>query len=371
MRFSPRTPSVSTSQGRLWLFGISIATVFGGLSVLLLKVGLGLVGRSLTWTQALAGLPDWYVWALLVPLVVTLARAFPLDHERWGASLAVHIPLGLGVALLELTVFTGVNVWYNRAFLDPADPSFLATYVAVVARWLPLALLIYALIVAIVTAVDHARSAREGAIAAARLETELVRAKAQALQSQIQPHFLFNTLNSIATLVREGRRDEAVDAMAALGGLLRSSIKLSDRVEISLRQELGLIEDYLRLEQYRMADRLKVHYEIDPHALPARVPNMLLQPLVENAVIHGLASQTTGGVIRVTATRFNGHLDLSVHDTGCGFAGVPAEGIGLRNVRERLRAHHGDSASMAIESSPGHGTQVGIRLPFLRSVESS
>ena len=363
MMQTSRAITAGPSQGRLWLIALSIATLFGGLSVLLLKAGLAAVGRPLTWTQAMAGLPDWYLWALLVPLVVALARAFPLDHGRWGVSVGVHIPLGVAVALFELAIFTLVSTWYNRVFLD-LTPSFLPTFITVVARWLPLALVVYALIVAIVTAVDHAGRAREGAVAAARLETQLVRAKAHALQAQIHPHFLFNTLNSIATLVREGRCDDAVTAMAALGGLLRSSMRLSDEVDTSLKGELRLIEDYLRLEQYRMDDRLNVQYDIDPEALEARVPNMLLQPLVENAIIHGLADLGPGGGIRLAAVRTNGHLDLAVHDTGRGFEGSPPEGIGLRNVRERLRAHHGDAATMVIESSPGAGTRVAIRLPF-------
>lgn len=356
-------PITSLSRGASWLIALSIATVFGGLSVVLLKVGLALAGTPLSWPRALAGLPDWFLWALLVPLVAALARAFPLDRQAWGRSLAIHAPLGIGVALVELGVFTAVNMWYNRAVLGLQYPSFSTAYLNTVARWLPLALLIYALIVAVVMAMDHSRRAQEREVAAARLETELVRAKAHALQAQIRPHFLFNTLNSIAMLVREGRRDDAVSAMASLGSILRSSMTL-EGAETSLEGELRLLGDYLRLEQVRMEDRLQVEYDVDPAALPARVPNMLLQPLVENALRHGLGDLPTGGSIRVTAACSDGHLDLTVQDTGRGFAGAPADGIGLRNVRERLRAHHGDAAALRIDSAPGAGTRVGIRLPF-------
>lgn len=349
---------------RLWLAGVAVATVFSATSVLLLKAGSAVNGAPLPWVRALAGAPDWYVWALFLPVVVLLARRFPLDHGRWGRSLAVHVPLGLGVALLELGAFTLVNVWYNRAVLGSPYPSLGWAYVNILSRWLPLAFLIYALVVAIMTAVDHARRSRERAVTAARLETELERAKAHALRAQIQPHFLFNALNTIAMLVRQGRGDAAVEAMASLGGILRRSMDPAGGVETTLERELAFVEDYLRVERYRLEDRLRVSFDVDPAALGARLPPLILQPLVENAVRHGIADLAQGGAITITARHDGGALDLSVHDTGRGFHEPPAEGIGLSNVRARLHAHYGGQARLAITSDPGRGTLVTIRLPY-------
>lgn len=341
--------------------GFGAATVFAIVSALLLKGGRSVTGSPISWPRAFAGTADWYVWALLVPVVVYLARRYPVDR-RWGLGLAVHGVLALAVALVELAVFAVISLWYNQSVLGTPFPDFGYAYLNIVAQWLPVALLIYGLIVALVTAVDRSRRARDREVAAARLGTDLARARLHALQAQIQPHFLFNALNTVSNLVRSSDRADAVEAMAALGRLLRRVMELSGDTETTLARELDFVRDYLELERYRMEERLEVVYRIEPGVAEARVPAMVLQPIVENAVRHGIAPLAGGGMITVKAQRRGGRLEVTIGDDGAGFEDAE-EGVGLGNVRDRLRAHYGEAGELMVRSASGRGTRVRVRIP--------
>lgn len=352
------------SLPRLFGVAVAVATVIGGVSTLLIRVTTGWLGAPTPWPQAASGWVDWYIWAALTPVVVGLARVFPVREQEWVRGVARHGLLALLVGVVELALFASVMSYYYGVVMGVELAPFTDRYVALIGRWLPVQMLIYALIVAMVTAVENGRRARVREVRAARLETELSRAQLHALQAQVQPHFLFNTMNTISMAVREERNHEAVTMMAHLSGLLRRSIVAAVRPETTLMREVAFTRHYLRLERYRMEDRLEVEWEMDAQVLDARVPTMLLQPLVENAVRHGLSDLPEGGRVAVRAFADSGSLHLVVEDDGRGLRPDSGEGTGIQNVRRRLAARYGDRASLTLIPGDGGGTVARILLPL-------
>jgi two-component system, LytTR family, sensor kinase len=205
------------------------------------------------------------------------------------------------------------------------------------------------------------------ALRARELEKHLVDAELSALRMELNPHFLFNTLHSVAGLIRRGDGDRAVDVLADLGDLLRTTLDSSRRPEVPLAEELALIERYLAIEGVRFADRLEVRIDVEPEARAAAVPSMILQPLVENALRHGVARRTGPGRVEISAARQGERLCLAVGDSGPGFAdagGTGISGVGLRNTASRLRARYGERADLQVGASPLGGAAVSIRVPF-------
>ncbi|MFW6084870.1 MAG: sensor histidine kinase [Gemmatimonadota bacterium] len=350
----------------LRLFGIALAlaTAIGLFSTVLLKVALTGSGNALTWAEAATGWIDWYIWAALTPLVVWLALRFPITADGWPRTVSVHVLLAVVVSAVELGLYGLVATGYNELFMGRDLRPFADRYLTLVGRWLPIQMLIYSLIVTVVTAVQHGRRARERDVTAANLETELARTQVHALQAQIQPHFLFNTLNTISMAVRQGRNDVAVRMMAHLSGVLRRSMEAAVRPETTLRRELRFIEDYLEIEKHRLEERLETRWNVDEVVMNARVPTMLLQPLVENAVRHGIAERPEGGEITIHAQKVNGTVDVRVEDTGAGLDPDAEDHIGLENVRRRLDARYGTGASFDLAPRPGGGTVARVILPL-------
>ncbi len=198
----------------------------------------------------------------------------------------------------------------------------------------------------------------------ARLNEQLAKAQLRALRQQIEPHFLFNALNTIAGLVREGQNDGAVDMIAGLSDLLRRTLRTSDKQQMLLGEELEVAEKYLEIEKARFAERLQVRVDVPRELLRARVPSLILQPIVENAVKHGIAKRVQGGTIGIRAVRVNGTLTVSVLNEGPGFpANWERTGIGLENVRERLASLYGLEAVLRVVSEE-RGPSVEISLPY-------
>lgn len=202
---------------------------------------------------------------------------------------------------------------------------------------------------------------------AAQLEKRLAETELKALRQQMHPHFLFNTLNTAAVLVREKRNDEAVTLLARLGALLRMSLDQTGVQKVTVRQELDFLGRYLEIQQMRFADRMRVRIEVAPEALDAKIPNLLLQPLVENAIIHGIAPKAGAGCVEVLGQVRGGMLHFEVRDDGPGLEqprGRPRNGVGLANTRERLQRFYGSRSQMVLRSEPGRGVSVRIVLPY-------
>ena len=311
----------------------------------------------------------WYGWGALTPLVLWLGRRFPLERSDWWRRALVHIVLADVVAWVHLLFY----VWTWRALtpnqigqLPFGEVLHTAAREHYIFDWL-----VYWAVLGSDYFLAYFRRARELELAAAQLQRQLAEAQLQALKMQLHPHFLFNTLNTIATLVRKQDNDAAVQMLAGLGDLLRHTLEQVDKQQVSLREELDFIERYLAIERARFHDRLTVRMRIAPETLTAAVPSLILQPLVENAVRHGIARRAAAGVIEITAAREAGKLRLQVRDDGPGLPenfAAEDEGVGLRNTRMRLARLYGDEHSIALRN--GAGLKVDLIIPFRAVAET-
>ena len=317
--------------------------------------------RILTW-QLVSG----YIWFAISPIILYLARRFPFDGGRWKKSVPVHLVACLAIAfgqlLLDAFVLTRLGYPWNREF-----PNFFEAYKFFVLVNLHLSILIYMGVVAIWSTYSYYQKYRERELHSSQLEARLAQSRLQVLKMQLHPHFLFNTLNAISELIHKD--PESADRMLTdLSDLLRLSFENLEVQEIPLKQELEFLEKYLEIEQMRFHDRLTVEMRIAPDTLDASVPNMILQPLVENAIKHGIAPRSSGGRIDINAVRSNGHLEITVKDDGLGvpfgdFENLP-EGVGLSNTRRRLRHLYGDGHRFNLEKRDEGGCGVYLEIPF-------
>ncbi len=322
--------------------------------------------HPIPWRQALFwALSDWYIWAALSPVVWWLARLFHLSRESWTQDLRVHLPACVIVALchpLLLAVVSQLFGWKSEppmTFFERFQGAF-----AIKFHW---NLVTYWVIVGVSLALDYYRKYRERELATAQLEARLAQAQLEALKMQLHPHFLFNTLHAISALMYSDL-DAADRMLARLSELLRLTLRNVGAQEVTLKQELDFLERYLEIEQTRFADRLSVRMDIDPAALEAQVPNLLLQPLVENAIRHGIAPREEAGRIEIYARRVNGTLQLQVRDDGPGLSEgqelKPNEGIGLANTRARLQQLHGAAQRFELRNGADGGLVVSVTIPF-------
>ncbi|HTL04599.1 MAG TPA: histidine kinase [Gemmatimonadales bacterium] len=312
------------------------------------------------------GMPYWYLWALLVPLVGGALRRLPLRRERWLLPAAVHLAIAFGVALLHSLLEMAIQ--HGLGLRHSSFSGFTEMSLSHALYQLPYDLLAYGAILGALIAVDSSRRARREQLATAALATQLAEARLAALRTQLNPHFLFNAMNSIAMLVRKREHDTAISMIAGLSALLRDFLAEHPPQEIPLRDELAFVERYLAVEQLRFQDRLTVRIEADPRALDAYVPNLVLQPLVENALKHGIARRASAGDLAIRASAENGTLTLSVADDGPGPNGNGhGEGVGLRNIAARLGHLYGARAGLRLERGPGGGALATLTLPYRRA----
>ncbi|HEX8000394.1 MAG TPA: histidine kinase [Pyrinomonadaceae bacterium] len=314
-----------------------------------------------------------YLWALLTPLVIWLARRFPIERGSLR-SLLVHLLASICVSLLQL----GSYVLLNHLLLADAARSFsvMQSFRGLFVAEFHTSLIIYWALVGLSHAYDYYRRYHERErrtaqleLEASQLETQLAQAQLDALRMQLHPHFLFNTLNTISVLMQEDV--EAANRMLVrLSELLRLALRNTEAHEVSLKQELEFLRGYLEIEQTRFQDRLRVLWQVAPDTLDAQVPNLLLQPLVENAIRHGIAPRATAdtaGTIEISAERHNGTIELRVRDDGAGLS-LPQErntsGIGLANTQARLQQLYGDAHHFRLAPAEGGGLIVSVTIPF-------
>ncbi|NOT60882.1 MAG: histidine kinase [Acidobacteria bacterium] len=312
-------------------------------------------------TLVLWQLVVWYAWGLLTPLVLLLGRRFPLERGKLGRNALLHLIGGFAFAATHMAFST----FMGRLVLpvDMGRLPFLTVFRNTALQDLPFELMIYGGVLGSGYAFSYYRRFRERELAAAQLQQQLAEAQLQALKMQLHPHFLFNTLNTIAALVRQQDNDTAVRMLAGLGDLLRYALAQADKQEVPLQQEIEFIEQYLELEQMRLGDRLTIHLQIAADALDAAVPNLMLQPLVENAVKHGIAPRANGGRIEISAWRTPHQLHLQVSDDGSGLAATAnAAGLGLANTRARLASLYGTEHEFTLQNSAG--LTVKIVIPY-------
>lgn len=357
------------SFARWWL--VSFA-VFGLLA--LASVGQLGVTRSMPVGELLnIAARDWLYWAIVAPVVFLFVYRFPIDRENWKRAVPVHIILGVVLILLG-------NVWADALMSNrmgpppemkggpppgpdgfgsgrggpggrPPKPPFFIGF----------RMPFYLGILSVAHAALYSRRARERERNSLELQASLAKARLDALKTQLQPHFLFNALNAIASLVHENP-DKADEMLVSLSDLLRRTLDVSGDQELPLKGEMELVERYLSIERVRFGKRLKVVTEIEPETEKAMVPALMLQPLVENAIKHGLESRPEAGLVKITVRREEGDVILSVADDGAGLSEPITEGIGISNTKARLRELYGDKAALNLKNCGG--LVVEVKIPF-------
>lgn len=320
----------------------------------------------------------WYVWMPAAPATLLLIRRFPFSRERALASSA-RLAAGSGAIYFVVTNTRYLlrvlpNLWLPPEADLPVDwRSYLNTQL----ERTPLDFLTYCGLFAASFAVDYYSKYQRRAdevlqlqLRGAQLQAELVRAQLTALRGQLHPHFLFNSFNAVTTLIRQKRNDEAVETVARLGELLRFIMDHLDRQELRLGDELDFIRSYLDVEQVRFGAKLRAVFAVEPETLGCRVPSLLLQPLVENAIKHGISQRIAPGEVRIAAHRAAGRLRLEIQNDG-GEAPPPpparSTGIGLRNTRRRLDHVYGDGYRFETLPQPGGGMLIRLDLPWRES----
>ncbi len=319
------------------------------------------------WGEArLWAVPDFLIWALLIPYIVWFSRHTPLDRRTWLRAVLVH--------LAAAAAFSFFALWLRYGFEAATDwsrgaPNLLTQGFFRMGISFPSGIMLYWTVLGVDHALRYYGKFREGELKAAQLEAQLARAQLEALQMQLHPHFLFNTLNSIAVLMRKDV-DAASRMLTRLSDLLRITLESTGTQLVPLKHELDLLHGYLEIQQTRFRDRLRVEFSIDPEVLDARVPNLILQPLVENAIRHGIAPRATPGRVQISADRDDGMLCLGVRDDGPGLSrtakarGRGGTGIGLSNTRERLQKLYGADHRFELRNAEEGGLAVMLTIPL-------
>jgi two-component system LytT family sensor kinase len=310
-------------------------------------------------------LVGWLPWACATPLVLRLGRQHPLSQWTHISTWAIHIgaclTIGLAYAAWRALLEVLLNPWAN-----PTPIPFEAAWLKEFENGLLAHFILYGTVLAVGSGLDSRERLAQQQTEAARLSEQLSKAQLRALRHQIEPHFLFNSLNAIAGLVRENRNDDAVSMIAGLSDFLRRILKDSHRQEVPLAEEMDFLQRYLDVQKVRFADRLHLCVDVPQELLVAQVPNLILQPMVENAVKHGIAKRAQGGTIRIRASRLNAMLTLSIFNDGPSLTAdweTTGSGIGISNVRTRLRSLYGDSFDLRLQNQD-NGVEVSVSVPF-------
>ena len=316
--------------------------------------------------------------ALLTPLIFSLSRRFPIERRNWPRRVGLHLLFAILFALVEIAV-QGALI-HSLGLFPTLMKGFAATIVILLIIAFHQNIMTYWTVLGVAYSLRYYQNYQERKQQALRLElqaselkTQLVQAQLSALNTQLQPHFLFNTLNAITVLVRQKRAIEAEEMLARLSDLLRCVLEDVDAQEVPLRRELEYVQLYLSIQQVRFQDRLRVEIRVDPGLLDAAVPHLGLQPLVENAIQHGIGQSSSPGNLGISAVRLGETLEIKVQDNGPGLppAGWQSgRGIGLVNTQARLRQLYGDKATLTVENGEPHGTVATVVLPC-RLVNSS
>jgi len=304
----------------------------------------------------------WIFWAAAAPLVFWLARSIPLQRGKLTWALT-HLFIAIVFGLLHLLFWSGTVMIFER-LQNGVTTRFSILFLNLSQYLLYVEVILYWGILGAAVAILALRQSRERELKTQALESQLQQAQLLALKQQLHPHFLFNSLNTVSMLVRNGESHQAVQMIAGLGELLRWSLNEQTDHEVRLAIELETARRYLAIEQFRFPDRLRVEFNVPDELMDASVPNLILQPLVENAVRHGIARLSSASLIRIRAERKAATLEILVEDDGKGFAAGWQAGLGLENTRERLARVYGTEAELIIGQSETRGASVRLRLPF-------
>ena len=364
-----------------WLvfYGIwtAVALVFAG-EIKAIKDHLG---EPISWLKAfVTSISFFYLWAVLSLFVLGLGRRFPIEKPHWRRNIPIHVTLSFIFPAIHIALFLFVDelgVWLKlmkeSALASEAttSTSYWETFQVFFMDNFASGVLMYWIILLVGQSTRIYHQYKEKQIEFSQLESQLAQAQLQSLKMQLHPHFLFNTLNSISTLIHKD--PESADRMLTrLSDLLRLTLESAGTQEIDLQHEIDFLMRYLEMEQIRLGDRLVVEMDIEPELLDARVPNLILQPLVENAIRHGIAPHARQGVIQIRGVRQNGMIELEVSDNGAGISEETKqelnEGVGLSNTRQRLQQLYGDEHQFELKNSPDGGFVASLQIPYQNSL---
>src|SRR5262245_8527424 len=325
---------------------------------------------GLLWRMFAAQLAIWLAWVVLVPVVLWLRRRFPLERNKLHWGLLAHL-IAISALCLAHAGIALLLTWMimEGGGASPGPPLVIRLTNSWL-RDLPFCALFYSLALGISSALEYHRQFRERQLRASQLEAQLAQAQLQMLKMQLHPHFLFNTLNGITGLVRDHDNAAAVQMLVGLSELLRQTLDNAGKQEVRLSEELEWLELYLRLQQMRFSDRLQVRLEAAPETLGAFVPNLITQPLVENAIRHGVAPRTAPGTVSLTARCDGARLELRVCDDGAGLPDgwqlTESQGLGLSNTAARLRQLYGTDFQLKVSNREGGGVEAKLSIPLQR-----
>ncbi|MGA2549772.1 MAG: histidine kinase [Burkholderiaceae bacterium] len=327
-----------------------------------------LAGKQLSWLPiCVLEVGSWLPWAFATGILSRLARRFPMARDMTLRAVAVHLMAFVAVSLVAAASHTAINLALNPWGMDQPSGSFTRLWLQSFLDLSPTFAVVYALILTVSYAIESRENIVRQQIEAVRLSDQLVRAELAALRRQIEPHFMFNALNSIAGLVRDHRNDAAVGMIVGFSEFLRRASEDSHRSQVTLAEEVEYLQRYLDIQKVRFGDRLKVTVDIPAELLQAEVPYLLLQPLVENAIKHGVAKRVAGGSIQVSGERRERNLHIGVRNDG---PQLPADGqsarvgIGIGNLRTRLQILHGSKSDLQLRNAMPEGVEVTVVFPF-------
>jgi sensor histidine kinase YesM len=314
---------------------------------------------------------DWLMYAILTPGVFAVSKRWPLTRPHLARRIVLHLLFSLLFCVAwatcgQLLRLVLVSIFAPQLFHNASWSRIGLEWLGWIFITLPFGVAVYLCMVGIEHATRYFIEVREREVQVARLSEQLSSARFAALQAQLNPHFLFNTLNTIAVLVRDNERDGAVRIVEHLSELLRSTLTRHQANEVTLGEELELVRQYVAIEQARFSDRLRPEFRVPDALLSAAMPSFALQHLVENAIRHGIARRTEAGLLIVAVERVGEFLQLTVIDDGVGIDSqlAPPAGHGIENTRERLRALYGERASLVITRRAEGGTIATLRVPY-------
>jgi two-component system, LytTR family, sensor kinase len=350
-----------------WILNIGLWTMIAFLQSYQSYTSILAEGAKSDFTQVLLlQLSTWLPWAILTPALFSLSRRYPLERMSSTRSLVLYPAVALAcVAVQVLSHTLGMIVFPSGS---PRAASFFTMYGQML-RWLSFpGLIVFCGIVGAGHALNYSKKYRDRERRMAQLEQQLIEAQLRTLQSQLQPHFFFNTLHAIASLVRDRQHDAAVGMIAHLSELLRYTLDQADTQMVPLRQELDFIHRYLHIEKTRFSDRLNVNVHVDDEALDALVPTLLIQPLVENAIKHGISRLSGPGTLEIEARLAGSQLYISISNDGVGLdqssTSLTSRGLGLRNARERLHQLYGEQHQFDLKEHGNGRVSASLSLPY-------
>ncbi len=358
----------TTSAGRRaieWGWIAAIWSAFGLIDAMETVFVMQAEGMHHAWIKLfLTSVFSWLPWALATPLIMRLGDRFPPVRSRQLSTWTVHVAACAAVGLTAAAWVTLLNNTFNpyanpvpsNEFLGP----WLHKFYSAILTWMVL----YSAVVIVSYVLESRARLAAQQTETARLNELLSKAQLHALRQQIEPHFLFNTLNAVAGLIREQRNDDAVSMIAELSEYLRHVLHESARQQISLGEELDFTQKFLNIQKLRFADRLQVNVNVPGELYSAQVPSLILQPIVENAIKHGISRRVQGGTVNIGAARNNGMLTVNVYNDGPAVIETSVPGVGLANVRTRLESLYGEAFMLRIDNRAPSGVEVCLSVPF-------